>query len=168
MFNRQFLAALTATAALLTPATAATAVHRLDPDAAFLRTAHQGNLAQIALGRIAAHRAGTPELRRLGARIAADSARLDAAVRTAAGRLDVRLDQEPNSTVEQSVTLYRSTPESDFDQLFMSSQAMLHDKAARVVRAELADGDETAARQIARRTLAVIRHHRAALGNFGR
>ncbi len=63
--------------------------------------------------------------------------------------------------------VYRSAPDADFDQLFVSSQAMLHDQAAWVVRSELTDGDEVAVRQIARRALAVIRRHRAALGHFG-
>lgn len=165
MLSRLIAAAVTA--ALIAPAGAASAVQRLDADAAFLRTAHQGNLAQIALGRIAAHKASTPALRRLGARFAADSARLDLAVRTAARRLDVPLAPDANDTVRQSVLVYRSAPDADFDQLFVSSQATLHDKAAWVVRSELTDGDETTVRRIARRTLAVIRSHRAALGRFG-
>jgi putative membrane protein len=168
MLTRRLATVFCVTAALLAPTTAAQAVRRLDPDAAFLRTAHQGNLAQITLGRIAARKASSPALRRLGARFAADSARLDLAVRAAAQRLDVPLDQEPNTTVQQSVLVYRSAPDADFDQLFVSSQAMLHERAARVVRAELTDGDEAAARQVARRTLTVIRRHRASLGHFGK
>ncbi|BCY05334.1 DUF4142 domain-containing protein [Actinoplanes sp. L3-i22] len=167
MFSRYLLAAVTVTAALLAPATTAPAARRLDPDAAFLRTAHQGNLAQIALGRITVRRATDPAIRRLGARFAADSVRLDLAVRAAARSLDIELDQEPNSTVQQSIMVYRSAPDADFDQFFVSSQAMLHDQAARVVRTELNDGDEVAARRIAQRTLTVIRKHRAVLGHFG-
>ncbi|MFI1995956.1 DUF4142 domain-containing protein [Actinoplanes sp. NPDC020271] len=167
MTLRRLATVLTVVAALVAPATAATAVRRLDPDAAFLRTAHQGNLAQIALGRITARKATSPALRRLGARFAADSARLDQAVRATAQRLDVPLDPEPNSTVAQSVMVYRSTPDAEFDQLFVSSQTMLHERAARVVRAELTDGDEAAVRQLARRALAVVRGHRASLGHFG-
>lgn len=167
MLTRHFAVVVGVTVALLAPATAAQAVHRLDPDAAFLRTAHQGNLAQIALGRIAARKAATPELRRLGARFAADSARLDQAVQNAAQDLDVELDPQPNTTVQQSVAVYRAAPHADFDSLFVSSQSMLHDQAARVVRAELADGDETAVRQLAQHALSVIRRHRAALGHLG-
>src|SRR4051812_7405599 len=118
MFSRHFAAILGVVAAVAAPATVATAParppqfeqtapsgRRLDPDAAFLRTTHQGNLAQIALGRIAARKASTPEIRRLGARFAADSIRLDTAVRDAAKFLRVRLDPAVNSTVQQSIVL---------------------------------------------------------------
>ncbi|WP_203827236.1 DUF4142 domain-containing protein [Actinoplanes palleronii] len=159
-------------AALAAPATGAAAddrmappARRLDPDAAFLRTAHQGNLAQIALGRIAARKATSPMIRRLGARFAADSARLDAAVRDTAASLRVKLDPEANSTVQQGIALYRTTGQNDFDQVFLSSQATMHDRAVRLIRSELADGDEAAARQVATGALPVVRRHRAALKN---
>jgi putative membrane protein len=168
MHLRHFAIVLSVVAALTAPAAAApAAARRLDPDAAFLRTAHQGNLAQMALGRITVGKATSPAIRRLGARFAADSARLDRAVRAAAYSLDIELDEEPNATVQQSIAVYRSAPDADFDQFFVSSQAMLHDKAARLVRAELNDGDEVPARRIAQRTLVVIRKHRAVLGHFG-
>src|SRR5690349_8479555 len=123
MLLRRLATVLGVVAALAAPAAVAPAAgrtappaRRLDPDAAFLRTAHQGNLAQIALGRITARKATSPAIRRLGARFAADSARLDVAVRNTAQALDIRLDPKPNSTVQQSVMLYRSAPQSDFDQ----------------------------------------------------
>ncbi|GAA4596739.1 putative membrane protein [Actinoplanes octamycinicus] len=159
-------------AALIAPATAASAMappaRRLDPDAAFLRTAHQGNLAQIALGRIAARKAADPRIRRLGARFAADSEHLDAAVRQVAASLHVELDTAPNSTVQQGVALYRSTARPGFDRLFLTTQASLHAQAARVIRAELTDGDEAEVRQIARGALPIVKRHRAALRTAAR
>lgn len=165
MLFRRLAAVLAVATVILGPAGAAEA--RLDADAAFLRTAHQGNLAQIALGRIAADRGATRDVRRLGARFAADSAHLDVAVQRAARMLDVTLDSAPNGTVQQSITTYRNAPQADFDQFFVSSQAILHNRAARLVRAELRDGDETAVRQVAQRALSIVRRHRAALGNLG-
>ncbi|MFC3993121.1 DUF4142 domain-containing protein [Actinoplanes siamensis] len=167
---RRLVTVLGVVAALVAPASVAQATdpttpaaRRLDPDAAFLRTVHQGNLAQIALGRIAARKGGTPEIRRLGARFAADSARLDAAVRNAAGSMRVTLATEPNTTVQQSVRTYRAAGQADFDQLFLSSQATLHAKAVRLIRAELADGDEPTVRRIAQGALPMVKRHRAAL-----
>jgi putative membrane protein len=156
--------------AIMAPAAEAMAppARRLDPDAAFLRTAHQGNLAQIALGRIAARKAVSPRVRGLGAQFAADSVRLDAAVRDTAKALDVALDPEPNSTVRQSVLLYRSTSAEDFDTLFLTSQAALHKRAVRLVRIELADGDQAEVRRIAEGALPIIQRHRAALRRLTR
>ncbi|WIM96953.1 DUF4142 domain-containing protein [Actinoplanes oblitus] len=168
---RQIAAAIVVVAAVagFAPAAVATAppARRLDPDAAFLRTAHQGNLAQIVLGRIAAHKAADPRIRALGARFAADSTHLDAAVRDVARTLRVQLDSEPNSTVQQGVMLYRSTSRTEFDKLFLTTQAALHARAARVIRAELADGDEAEVRQIARGALPIVRRHTTALRQAG-
>jgi putative membrane protein len=176
MFSRHLAVLLGVVAAVAAPATVATAAaqpsqieqmappaRRLDPDAAFLRTAHQGNLAQITLGRIAARKASSPEIRRLGARFAADSLRLDAAIRDTAKTLRIRLDPVANSTVRQSFALYRTTSAADFDELFLTSQAAMHDQAARLIRSELADGDQPEVTQVARGAMPLIRRHRAAL-----
>jgi putative membrane protein len=159
-----------ASVTLMAPAAEAMAppARRLDPDAAFLRTAHQGNLAQITLGRIAAHKAVSPRIRGLGAQFAADSVRLDAAVQDAAKALDIALDATPNSTVGQGVLLYRTTSGDDFDRLFLTSQATLHKRAVRVVRAELADGDQAEVRRIAEGALPIIQRHRTALKRLTR
>ncbi|BCJ44077.1 hypothetical protein GCM10010168_08900 [Actinoplanes ianthinogenes] len=172
MHAARLVAVLGLAAAMIAPATAASAMappaRRLDPDAAFLRTAHQGNLAQIRLGRIAAHKAADPRIRELGARFAADSVHLDAAVRDVAAALHVELDTAPNSTVQQGIALYQATSRTDFDEVFLTSQATLHAQAARLIRTELADGDEAEVQQIARGALPIIKRHRAALRRAGR
>ncbi|AEV81519.1 hypothetical protein ACWT_0506 [Actinoplanes sp. SE50] len=168
---RRIFTAFGLTAAMLLPLTTASAAKaapaRLDPDAAFLRTAHQGDLAQIAIGRLAVQRSANPVIRHLGTRFAADSTRLDTAVRATAQRLHVRLDAAPNATVQQSLAAFETAQGPAFDRLFLTGQTGLHAQAAHLIRAELTDGDEPAVQQIARRALPLIKRHRLALKNLG-
>ncbi|WP_285557055.1 DUF4142 domain-containing protein [Actinoplanes regularis] len=136
---------------------------RLDPDVSFLVTAHQANLAQIALGQIAAKRGTSPTVRSLGARFAADSTKHDIGVQSVAKALRVPLESTPNATVRQSILAYQSASTAAFDTLFLTSQTALHAQADRLVRTELADGDEALVRKIAASSLPVIKQHTAQL-----
>ncbi|MEV6349975.1 DUF4142 domain-containing protein [Actinoplanes sp. NPDC051851] len=158
------VAALAAPAGIAAAAPASSdAVRRMDPDTTFVITAHQSNLAQMALGKIAATRGTDRDVRALGAKFAADSAKLEAGLRPVAASIGVPLGTLPSATVTQLVTEYKSVPAAKFDALFISSQATLHEQAVKVVQTELKEGDAVQVKRAAQAALPVITAHRAAL-----
>src|SRR4051794_10809091 len=154
------------TAALLAlPAPAAAAPS--DQDAAYLRAAHQGNLAEIAGGRLAEQKAHGPAVRRLGARFVADHTRMDAAVRDAAAALGVDLPAVPNPVQQALAEQYRAASPPEFDALFISTQLTAHTEALQMAQAELTAGADPRATQVAKDAAPIITAHHELLAAAG-
>lgn len=160
--------AATAAAAPAQPATAPAAARPVGPDADFLIAAHQGNLAEIKAGRIAARRGDAAAVRSLGQRLAAYHRKLDGAVVTAARKLDVRLPNSPNSEQLSMIRQYRTASAAEFDGLFVASQLLAHQHAIKLGRIVLATGTEPAVRQLVTAAVPVVRKHHAALVSIQR
>jgi putative membrane protein len=138
------LAALAAvTGLLLIPGTAAQAAPS-DQDAAYLKAAHQSNLAEIAGGKIAQQKG-------------------DSAVRQTASNLGVDLPSAPNAEQQALAARYQAASGDDFDALFVSTQMDAHMKAMALGRTEIADGSDAAAKKVAQNAAPVIMSHHEAL-----
>ena len=171
---RNLIATLGVIAAVAAPATIAhahpetvplapAAVRPVGPDADFLIAAHQANLAQIKVGKLAARKGAGKNVRDLGRRLSAYHRKLDAAVRKAATGLDVRLPSSPNSEQKTLLERYRATSGAAFDALFVGTQLEAHDRALKLTRIVLAAGTDPAVRRIVTSATPVIQKHQAAL-----
>lgn len=147
---------------LLAPGAAASAAPS-EQDTAFLRAAHQSNLAEIAGGRIAQQKGNSQQVKDLGARFVADHTRLDAALRETASTLDVDLPSAPNAEQRALAERYRATSGEQFDALFVATQMDAHMKAMALGRTELAEGNDARAKTVARNAAPVIESHHEAL-----
>ena len=151
----------------LVPATAAPAAPS-DQDAAYLRAAHQSNLAEIAGGRLAQQKGRSQEVKDLGARFVADHTKLDAAVRQTASQLDVDLPSAPNEQQQAVAARYQQASGDDFDALFVSTQMDAHMKAMANGRKEIARGTDAAAKKNAQDAAPVIALHHDLLNDAAR
>ncbi|MFD1368342.1 DUF4142 domain-containing protein [Actinoplanes sichuanensis] len=133
------------------------------PEAEFLIAVHQGNLAQIAAGKLAAHRSESRTVRRLGKRFAAYHKKLDAQVKLAAEALDVRLPEEPNSEQLGLVGQYRTAAVADFDTLFVDTQLAAYERAAKLARLVSAVSTDPSIAKIVENASPVIEENRLAL-----
>lgn len=167
MSIKRAVLALGVASLLLVPATAAQAAPS-DQDAAYLKAAHQSNLAEIAGGRIAQQKGQSRQVKDLGARFVADHTRLDAAVRQTASALDVDLPSAPNAEQQAIAARYRAASGDDFDALFVSTQMDAHMKAMNLGRTEIAQGGDAQAKKVAQDAAPVIASHHGALEEAGR
>ncbi|MFI5954281.1 DUF4142 domain-containing protein [Cryptosporangium sp. NPDC051539] len=109
-------------------------------DQVFLRTAHQGNLAEISAARIAQQRGTTSGVRDLATRWISDHTSADRSLVQAAIALDVVLPAAPTPAQEALTARYRNAPDAEFDPLWVSTQVTEHQRAASLVTAELTAG----------------------------
>ncbi len=168
MFGKRIAAlALGVAGMLLVPANAAQAAPS-DQDAAYLRAAHQSNLAEIAGGRLAQQKGQSQEVKDLGARFVADHTKLDAAVRQTAGQLGVELPSAPNEKQQAVAARYQRTSGADFDALFVSTQMDAHMAAMANGQKEIAQGSDAAAKKNARDAAPVIASHHDLLDDAAR
>ncbi len=164
MFAKRVAVVLGLAGMLLVPATGAQAAPS-DQDAAYLRAAHQSNLAEIAGGRLAQQKGQSQQVKDLGARFVADHTRLDAAVRRTADQLGVDLPGAPNDRQQAVAQRYQQTSGRDFDALFVSTQMDAHMAAMALGQKEIAQGSDATAKKTAQDAAPVIASHHELLDN---
>jgi putative membrane protein len=157
-----------ATALLLTLGGPAQAAAPSEQDAAFLRAAHQSNLAEIATGQQAQQKASSQVVKDLGARFVADHTRLDAAVTDAAATLGVSLPDAPNPEQQAAAARLDAASGQEYDALWISIQLDAHMKAMANGEKEIAQGSDPLAVQVARDAAPVIAAHHHALEEAAR
>ncbi|BBH65869.1 hypothetical protein ACTI_25540 [Actinoplanes sp. OR16] len=135
----------------------------VSPDADFLIAAHQGNLAEIAAGKLARRKGDTAAVRRLGRRLAAYHRKLDSVVQKTAIDLDVTLPDQPNSEQQTLVHRYEAASGAEFDTLFVGSQLIAHEHAVKLARVVLDTGTEPRVSKIVTRALPMIQNHQREL-----
>jgi putative membrane protein len=167
MLIRRTVLALGFAGLLLVPATAANAAPS-DQDAAYLKAAHQSNLAEIAGGRIAQQKGNSQQVKDLGARFVADHTKLDASLRQTASALNVDLPSKPNAQQQAVAAKYGATSGSGFDSLFVSTQMDAHMAAMNLGQQELSAGADDQAKKVARSAAPVIASHHRALEDAAR
>ncbi|MDI6098679.1 DUF4142 domain-containing protein [Actinoplanes sp. NEAU-A12] len=133
------------------------------PEAEFLIAVHQGNLAQIAAGRLAARKSGDKAVRKLGKRFAAFHKKLDSQVKRVAKSLDVRLPQGPNSEQVELAGQYVATPAALFDAFFVETQLSGYERASRLAGLFLKTSTDPSVRAIIEKAGPVIEENLAAL-----
>ncbi|WP_433828208.1 DUF4142 domain-containing protein [Actinoplanes sp. CA-015351] len=163
MSFRHIIATLSAAALLVLGTASAAQARPLGPDADFLIAAHQGNLAQITLGKVAKRKATTEPIRELGGELAAYHRKLDTAVRKTAARLDVELPAEPNSEQQTLIQQHESTSGAAFDTLFLGSQLIAHERAIKLAMVVIDTGAEPKVTKLAAKALPIVQSHQQAL-----
>ena len=167
MSIRRAVLALGFAGLLLVPATAAHAAPS-DQDAAYLKAAHQSNLAEIAGGRIAQQKGTSQQVKDLGARFVADHTKLDASLRQTASALNVDLPSKPNTQQQAVAAKYQAASGSAFDALFVSTQMDAHMAAMNLGQKELSAGSDAQAKKVAQSAAPVIASHHSALEDAAR
>lgn len=132
-------------------------------DVAYLRAAHQTNLAEITTGRLATQKGVTAKVRALGARFVTDHTRLDAAVTATAAALGVSLPDAPTPEQQALAARYTAAPPAEFDQLYLTTQLEAHAKSLAATNTEITAGSDPRAKATAASAAPVIAAHHHAI-----
>jgi putative membrane protein len=164
MLVRRIAVTLGLAGALLAPGAAAQA----DPDvsardAAYLKAAHQVNLAGIEIGRIAWFKTTDPQMKDVAAAYMRDHIRLDGDVTDQARRLRVVLPETPTDEQRALAKRYQGTGGAAFEPLFVSTQLAANREALEQARGQAAQGDDPALKELAKRISPVLEQHQAQL-----
>lgn len=127
-------------------------------DKAYLVSAHQTNLAEIAAGKVAQSK-GSSDSKDLGAMLVTDHTKLDANLRKVASAANVSLPTAPNAEQRALGAKLAAASGDQFDALFVSSQLTGHAKAMALGKQELSSGSDPAVLKDARTAAPVIAKH---------
>ncbi|MGR6920746.1 DUF4142 domain-containing protein [[Actinomadura] parvosata] len=155
----QTRAAAPVQAGVLATRQSATALHASRQDAAYLRAAHRGNLAEIEAGKAALRESHDRDVRGLAWRLIRDHRKLDARLRGVADRLDVRLPGSPSAEQRHDLRVVLSRSGHRFDRAWLRLQAESHEHALWLGQRELRRGHSQWVKDLARDSAPVIRHH---------
>ncbi|AEV87583.1 hypothetical protein ACWT_6571 [Actinoplanes sp. SE50] len=158
MLFRRIPAMLGLAGLLVLPATAAQAAAS-ESDAAFLKAAHQVNLAEIAAGRIAWTKTTDPTVKELAATFLRDHIRMDADLYLTARELRVFLPADPTEEQQALAHRYEVAGTDTFDEYYITTQLAGHRAALRLASDEAANGSDESVKALAAKAVPVIRHH---------
>ncbi len=128
-------------------------------DAQLVRVIVQANLAEIAAGKLAAARARSPPLRRLGERMAREHTQLQAEASELKSAQGVPLPTRPDADQEALLRKLRALPRADFDDVYLDSMVKAHEELVRVLARGAARARDPALRAHAQNALPRIRQH---------
>ncbi|ADB31013.1 hypothetical protein Kfla_1919 [Kribbella flavida DSM 17836] len=130
-----------------------------DQDRAFLRGAHQSNLAEIATGKLAQAKGSSDRVKDLGALLVSDHTKLDAALRRVAAAANVSLPTTPNAEQRALQAKLTAAGAGEFDALFVAGQLEGHAKTMAIGERELANGSDARVIKAAKDSAPVIASH---------
>ena len=149
--------------AMAPPATAVYAAEPSPQDVAFLKAAHQANLAVITAGQVAWKKTTSPEVKKLAATFMHDHIHLDAALAQTARELKVRLPNTPNEEQQALNERYEAAAAGQLDELYVSTQLAVQQEAHRLVSVQVDKGSEPAVKKIAEKASPIIAEHQRLL-----
>jgi putative membrane protein len=160
---RRMLATLGVAASMAFGVTPALAAEPSPDDAAFLRAAHQTNLAEIAAGRIAWGKATAPEVKAAAATFLRDHIRMNADVYQTARALRVHLPAEPTAEQQALNRRYEIAGKDTFDEYFISTQLAGHRETLAGLRARASEGGDPSVKALAGKAAPIVAQHQEML-----
>jgi putative membrane protein len=132
-------------------------------DRAWLVTAHQANLAEIQVGRMAAKKGGSRAIRQTGAMLVTDHTKFDTEVTDVARRLGVELPG--SASADDIAAAQRLDKESGvrFDRDFVTTMIAGHRNVIALTEAEVRQGSSADVTALARSALPTLHRHLAVL-----
>jgi putative membrane protein len=132
-------------------------------DAAFLRAAHQTNLAEIAAGRIAWAKATAPEVKAAAAAFMRDHIEMNADLYLTARNLRVHLPAEPTAEQQALNRRYETAGVETFNEYFISTQLAGHRETLRTLTVRANQGGEPSVKALAEQAAPIIKRHQTML-----
>ncbi|MEJ1963162.1 MAG: DUF4142 domain-containing protein [Gammaproteobacteria bacterium] len=151
--------AVTLATALVMAATAAPSAWAAKPAGAdFIRTSIRGNLAEMAVGRLAEERGSTPRVKALGATLAKDHAAANLEAVQAAQSLGVKAPRAPDPAQKAAYRKLAALSGPKFDEAFVKRMVADHHRDIALYGREV-DEDDNAAGVYAKEALPRLRQH---------
>ncbi|BCY13905.1 DUF4142 domain-containing protein [Actinoplanes sp. L3-i22] len=167
MLLRRISAAVGVAGLLALPAAPAQA-EPSQPDADYLKAAHQVNLAEITMGRIAWTTSSDPTVKTLAAALMRDHIHLDADLYQTARQLRVYLPAAPTPEQQALAKRYQAAGADTFDEYFITTQLAAHRAALKMTAERAANGSEETVKELAAKAEPIIARHQTMLRDAAR
>ncbi|MFG1705785.1 DUF4142 domain-containing protein [Nonomuraea sp. M3C6] len=134
-----------------------------EQDRAWMRTIHQGNLAEVQAGQLAQGKGMTREIKSIGKMLVHDHTELDTKVTQAASRLRIELPTSPTAEQRAERVRLQDATGKDFDQDFLAGMIKAHTAAIAATNTEISRGSSQTVVALAKTAAPSLQKHLSAL-----
>ncbi|MET9468006.1 DUF4142 domain-containing protein [Streptomyces sp. NPDC006544] len=129
-------------------------------DSTYVRSAHQGNLAEIAAGSDARTNATTSCVKDVGAKLVTDHQKLDTDLKALAAQSEMTLPTTPTAEQQQKLKAVQDKAGSaGYDQAWLADQEAAHTKTLALIDTQIRAGTDPAVTQSAEKARPVVAMH---------
>lgn len=125
----------------------------------FAKDAAQGGMAEVLLGRLAAERASSPDVRAFGQQMVADHSKANAELMQIAARKNIQLPTEVKSDQKSEQDKLSKLSGADFDKEYVDYMTKDHEDDVAEFQKQSQSGGDAEIKAFAGKTLPVIQHH---------
>ncbi len=125
----------------------------------FYRKAAEDNIAEVQLGRLAAEKAASDEVKKFGQRMAGDHQKAYDELQKLAQTKGVTLPSEPDARTKKEYDRLSKLSGADFDRAYMRTMVRDHDRDVKAFQRESKRGRDAEARDWAAKTLPTLEDH---------
>ncbi|MGP3959768.1 DUF4142 domain-containing protein [Nonomuraea sp. 3N208] len=134
-----------------------------EQDRAWMRTIHQGNIAEIQTGRLAQGKGSTKPIKTIGKMLVQDHTAFDVKVAQLATQLGVQLPKSISSHQREEILQLRAAIGKDFDQEFLATMTNEHMAAIAATKKEISRGSSPAVVALAKAAVPTLEKHLSVL-----
>jgi putative membrane protein len=140
------------------PTTRDTAATKV-PDQAFVLEAAKGGMAEVELGKLAAEKGSSPEVKKFGQRMADDHGKANTELKSLAQNKGINLPAAPDSKGEGLHDRLSKLSGAEFDKAYMKAMVSDHKKDVNAFRKESQSGKDPEVKAWAAKTLPTLEDH---------
>lgn len=129
------------------------------PDASFVKQASAAGLAEIALGRLAAEKGASADVKTFGQTMVDDHTKAGDELRTIATGKSLAVSAAPTPADVKAATLIGNENGTAFDKAFKAKMVADHEKVITLFRTESTSGKDSDLKAFATKTLPTLQHH---------
>ncbi|MET9324267.1 DUF4142 domain-containing protein [Streptomyces sp. NPDC003038] len=131
-----------------------------DQDTAFVRSAHQGNLAEIAAGNDARTNATTSCVKDVGAKLVTDHQKLDTDLKAVASKAKMTLPTAPTAEQQQKLkAVQEKAGTAGYDAAWLADQEAAHTETLALIDQQIRAGTDTAVTNAAQKARPIVAMH---------
>jgi putative membrane protein len=128
-------------------------------DQVFAMMAADGGLAEVQLGKLAADRSASPDVKQLAQRLVQDHTKANQELLTIADEKDISVPKKLDGTHEDVVELFSKLEGAQFDREFLRYQVMHHEKDTAAFAIQAKDGQDAELKAFAAKQLPILKEH---------
>jgi putative membrane protein len=128
-------------------------------DKKFVEKASQGGVAEVQLGKLAAQKAQSPQVKQFGERMAKDHASADDKLSQIAGNKGITAASDMDSSSKREFDKLSKLSGAQFDQEYMKTMVSDHEKDVKEFKSEAKSGKDADIKNFAESTLPTLEDH---------
>jgi len=128
-------------------------------DEQFVSKASAAGLAEVSLGRLAAERASSAEVKKFGQRMVEDHTKANKELLTLADKKRFKVAERMDKTHQEAMDMMARLEGAEFDRQFMSQMVKDHEEAVSLFTAESKNGRDEDLKALATKTLPTLKEH---------